>query len=132
MGIYSKDTIITYYFVEDEEPWFADDDTDIEYMYQHLLDIHNVSILSSAQIKKVGLIIYTPNEAAPKGENFLWVSNETAFILCLMGFLLHKQAKPENNPYYSMIDAQLTTEIFGLFSPVQYKVALKMAELPIR
>ena len=31
-----------------------------------------------------------------------------------------------------MIDAQLTTEIFGLFSPVQYKVALKMAELPIR
>ena len=127
-----KDTIITYYFVEDEEPWFADDDTDIEYMYQHLLDIHNVSILSSAQIKEGWLNHKYSNETAPKGENFLWVSNETAFYLMLDGLSTPQTSEPENNPYYSMIDAQLTTEIFGLFSPVQYKVALKMAELPIR
>ena len=50
----------------------------------------------------------------------------------LDGLSTPQTSEPENNPYYSMIDAQLTTEIFGLFSPVQYKVALKMAELPIR
>ena len=31
-----------------------------------------------------------------------------------------------------MIDAQLTTEIFGLLSPINYKSALKMSNLPIR
>ena len=61
-----KDTIITYYFVEDKEPWYADDDTDIEYMYQHLLDIHNVSILSPIQIKEGWLNHIYSNETAPK------------------------------------------------------------------
>jgi hypothetical protein len=31
-----------------------------------------------------------------------------------------------------MIDAQLTTEIFGLFAPARTDIALKMAHLPIR
>ena len=30
-----------------------------------------------------------------------------------------------------MIDAQLTTEIFGLFSPTRPEISVKMAELPI-
>ena len=127
-----NDTVITYYFVENHKPWFADDDTDIEYMYQHLLDINNVSILSATQIKNGWLNHIYSNELAPRGENFLWVSNEAAFYLMLDGFSPPQTSEPENNPYYSMIDAQLTTEIFGLFSPIQYKVALKMAELPIR
>ena len=38
--------VIDYYFIYKDKPWGADDDTYIEYMYQHLLDIHNVSILS--------------------------------------------------------------------------------------
>ena len=96
------------------------------------MDIHNVSILNSAQIKEEWLNRIYSNETAPKGENFLWVSNETAFYLMLDGLSTPQTSEPEKNPYYSMIDAQLTTEIFGLFSPVQYKVALKMAELPIR
>jgi hypothetical protein len=37
-----------------------------------------------------------------------------------------------NNEYYEMIDAQLTTELFGLLSPTNTNVALKMAYLPIR
>ena len=87
-----KDTIITYYFVEDEEPWFADDDTDIEYMYQHLLDIHNVSILSPVKSKKGGLIIYTPMKLHQKEKTFYGFQMRLLFILCLMDFLLHKQA----------------------------------------
>jgi hypothetical protein len=39
---------------------------------------------------------------------------------------------PENNPHYDMIDAQLTTEIFGLFAPARPDIALKMARLPIQ
>ena len=38
----------------------------------------------------------------------------------------------ENNEHNEMIDAQLTTEIFGLFSPTRPDFALKMSKLPIR
>ena len=127
-----NDTIITYNLVENNDLWFSDDDTDIEYMYQHLLDINNVSILNPSQIREGWLKHIYSNESAPNGENFLWVSNENAFYLMLNGLYPPQTSEPKNNPYYSMIDAQLTTEIFGLFAPVQYKVALKMAHLPIR
>jgi len=39
---------------------------------------------------------------------------------------------PARNPDYDMIDAQLTTEIFGFFAPARPDVALRMAYLPIR
>ena len=39
---------------------------------------------------------------------------------------------PKNNPEFEMIDAQLTTEIFGLFAPTRPDVALEMAKLPIQ
>ena len=39
---------------------------------------------------------------------------------------------PKNNPDYEMIDAQLTTEIFGFFAPTRPDIALKMAHLPIQ
>ena len=39
---------------------------------------------------------------------------------------------PEKNMFYDMIDAQLTTEIFGLFAPGRPDIALEMAHLPIR
>ena len=127
-----SDTIIDYYIVHREELWFADDDTDIEYMYQHLLDINNVSILSPQQINDGWLNHIYSNEDAPNGENYLWVSNETAYYLMLDELTPPLTSEPENNSNYSMIDAQLTTEIFGVFSPVRYDVALKMAYLPIR
>jgi hypothetical protein len=39
---------------------------------------------------------------------------------------------PVNNPEYEMIDAQLTTEIFGLFAPARPDIAIKMALLPVQ
>ena len=39
---------------------------------------------------------------------------------------------PSNNKEYEMIDAQLTTEIFGFLSPSRPDIALKMAHLPIQ
>ena len=39
---------------------------------------------------------------------------------------------PANNPEFEMIDAQLTTEIFGLFAPTRPDVAVQLARLPIQ
>ena len=48
-----KDTIIDFYIINTGTPWGADDDTDIEYMYQHLLD-ENISVLFQNKLKKDG------------------------------------------------------------------------------
>ena len=48
------------------------------------------------------------------------------------GVLPPQTSDPTLNEHFDMIDAQLTTEIFGLLSPINYKNALKMSNLPIR
>ena len=65
-------------------------------------------------------------------ENYLWVSNQEAFNLMQKGMMPPETSLPENNPHYDMIDAQLTTEIFGLFAPGRPDIALELAELPVR
>ena len=109
------------------EIWGSDDDTDIEYMYQELMFQGNETVLSPEDIRN-GWIKHIKIEE----ENFLWVSNQKAFDLMNQGFLPPETSDPEFNEHFDMIDAQLTTEIFGLFSPVNYKYALKMSNLPIR
>jgi len=128
----SSNNIIDYYFIDRGDVWSADDDTDIEYMYQYLLDYHNVNILSPKQIREGWLNHIYSNENAPNNENFLWVSNERAYYLMKEGLVPPFTSEPENNSNYTMIDAQLTTEIFGLFSPARPDIALQMAHLPIR
>lgn len=119
--------------------WGADDDTDIEYMYQHLLSEHEVAVLSAEQIRDGWLEHIYPEDDTPfidadgNPENYLWVSNQQAFDLMRNeGMLPPATGMPENNPHFDMIDAQLTTEIFGLFAPTRPDIALKMAYLPIR
>ena len=128
----NSNKIIDYFFINEGSAWYADDDTDIEYMYQHLLEYHNTTILSAKQIKEGWIKHIYSNEDAPKNENYLWVSNETAYYLMMDGMVPPLTSEPVNNPNYSMIDAQLTTEIFGLFAPGRPDVALKLAYLPIR
>ncbi len=128
----NSNKMIDYFFINEGSAWYADDDTDIEYMYQHLLEYHNTTILSAKQIKEGWIKHIYSNEDAPKNENYLWVSNETAYYLMMDGMVPPLTSEPENNPNYSMIDAQLTTEIFGLFAPGRPDVALKLAYLPIR
>ena len=109
------------------EIWGSDDDTDIEYMYQELMFQGNETILSPEDIRN-GWLKHIKIEE----ENFLWVSNQKAFDLMNQGFLPPETSNPEFNEHFDMIDAQLTTEIFGLYSPLNYKYALKMSNLPIR
>ncbi|MFL2554943.1 MAG: ADP-ribosylglycohydrolase family protein [Candidatus Rariloculaceae bacterium] len=118
--------------------WGADDDTDIEYIYQHLLFEHGTSMLSGEQIRDGWLTHIYSDENTPftrngHPENYLWVSNQEAHDLMLeKGLIPPATSDPVNNFFYDMIDAQLTTEIFGLFAPARPDVALEMAHLPIR
>ena len=106
--------------------WPADDDTDIEYMYQELLFNNKTAFLTPSQIKN-GWQKHIKLEE----ENFLWVSNQRAFDLMNEGILPPETSNPKLNEHYDMIDAQLTTEIFGLLSPSRPDIALKMANLPV-
>ncbi|WP_242015576.1 ADP-ribosylglycohydrolase family protein [Robertkochia marina] len=118
---------IDFVFKGQGEIWGADDDTDMEYMYQHLLLTHKTPYLTPKQIRQGWL-----HHIHEKEENYLWVSNQKAFDLMQNGMLPPATSDPENNPHFDMIDAQLTTEIFGLFAPGHPETALKMAWLPIR
>lgn len=118
---------IDFVFRDENEIWGADDDTDIEYMYQYLLFTNQTSILSPDQIAN-GWLKHIKEEE----ENYLWVSNQRAFDLMQTGMLPPETSDPINNEHYDMIDAQLTTEIFGLYAPGRPLLALKMANLPIR
>jgi PKD repeat protein len=109
-------------------PWGADDDTDIEYIYLHAMDTCNTFLLSGEQIRDQWL-----EHIAAEEENYLWVSNEKAFHLMQNENMTPPATSlPQNNPHWEMIDAQLTTEIFGLLAPTNPAVALDLAYLPIR
>ena len=118
---------IGFYFEDEGGVWGADDDTDIEYIYQHLLYSNKTALLTGEQIREGWLKHIRAEE-----ENYLWVSNQQAFDLMRQGIVPPATGNPNNNPHYEMIDAQLTTEIFGLFAPARPDVALKMAHLPIQ
>jgi len=130
-NIFSTNQISEYsetidFVFEQDGVWPADDDTDIEYMYQDLLLKNKTSFLTPTQIRS-GWIKHIKIEE----ENFLWVSNQKAFDLMKEGVLPPETSDPNLNEHYEMIDAQLTTEIFGFLAPSRPDIALKMAELPI-
>ncbi len=115
-------------FVLDQDPWGADDDTDIEYIFQHAMDTYATTRLSGAQIRDQWLEHIRSEE-----ENYLWVSNETAFHLMRdQGMTPPETSLPANNPNWEMIDAQLVTEIFGLYAPGHPDLALTISEMPVR
>lgn len=117
---------IDFVFADVDSIWGSDDDTDIEFIYQNLLFNNKTSMLSGEQIREGWLKHIKVEE-----ENYLWVSNQTAFNLMQKRIVPPETSLPENNEHFEMIDAQLTTEIFGLFAPARPDIALKMAELPI-
>ena len=130
-NIFSPNQISEYsekidFVFEQDGLWPADDDTDIEYMYQDLLLKNKTSFLTPTQIRS-GWMKHIKIEE----ENFLWVSNQKAFDLMKEGVLPPETSNPNLNEHYEMIDAQLTTEIFGFLAPSRPDIALKMAELPI-
>jgi hypothetical protein len=110
---------ITYVF---QDPWGADDDTDIEYVYMHLWGLHGTSVLSAAQIA---------DGWSAHINRFIWVSNERARALMSRGVLSPATGYISANTHSLRIDAQLTTEIYGALCPGMPEEALARAELPI-
>lgn len=119
--------MIDFVFRGPDENWGSDDDTDIECIYQDLLFTNKTCVLTGEQIRDGWLKHIKAEE-----ENYLWVSNQKAFDWMKAGMVPPATGDPANNPEYDMIDAQLTTEIFGLFAPGRPDIALKMAKLPIQ
>ncbi len=124
--------VIDFFLVRGAEPWGADDDTDIEYLYQSLLEAAEDPVLTPAQIRDGWLAHLWSDNFNQDGENYLWVSNERAYELMRTGMLPPATSDPANNPDSEMIDAQLTTEFFGFFAPGNPAVARRLAHLPIR
>lgn len=110
-------------FVTDQDPWQADDDTDIEYVYGSLMTEHQTPLLSGRQIRD-GWIEHI--------NNFIWVSNAKARILMDRGIEPPMTSLPSANGSFLMIDAQLTTEYFGALAPGMPSVALELSDLPIQ
>ena len=110
-------------FILNQDPWWADDDTDIEYVYCHLMNQHQTNMLSAQQIRD-GWMTHI--------NNYIWVSDEKARSLMNDGYTTPQTGMLALNDLALMIDAQLTTEIFGIYAPAMPDVALQMANLPIR
>jgi len=112
-------------FILNQGIWSADDDTDIEYIYQHALETYETEILTPQQIRDQWL--------EHIDGSYIWVSNESAYYLMQEnGMLPPETSNPKNNPNWEQIDAQLTTEIFGLLAPGRSEVALDMGGLPVQ
>lgn len=111
-------------YVLNSDPWGADDDTDIEYVYQSAMERFKTHKLTGQQISSA----WQDHVGLP----LLWVSNLAALGQMQNGAVPPATSLPENNPMWDMIDAQLTTEIFGTFAPGRPDVALDIAHLPIR
>ncbi len=110
-------------FVTNQNPWGSDDDTDIEYVYLHLLTQHATTTLTNLQIS-AGWIAHL--------NQYIWVSNAVARDLMDRGVSPPSTALNPPNHFARMIDAQLTTEFFGALAPGMPARALEMADLPIR
>lgn len=109
-------------FVTNQDPWWADDDTDIEYVYLALADEHGADL--------------SPREIADGWRahinRFIWVSNERARELMERGVEPPGTGIASANEFWLFIDAQLTTEMFGAIAPGMPALALELADLPIR
>jgi hypothetical protein len=109
-------------FVLDQDPWLADDDTDIEYVYFHLLNTHSLTTLTADQIRN-GWMTHI--------NSWIWVSNARVREMFNQGILTPATTLLAANELAIQIDAQLTTEIFGALAPGIPSKALEMANLPI-
>ncbi len=117
---WKPNSVIDFVF---QDPWLADDDTDIEYVYLHLMDQHGTNLLSAQQIA---------DGWREHINDFIWVSNQQARSLMNMNVLPPMTGAGIANEYYLQIDAQLTTEVFGALAPGMPDQALRLADLPIR
>lgn len=108
------------------DPWGADDDTDIELIYLEAMRRAGSPHLSAQQIREAWLRHIVPDV-------YVWVSNRAVRHLfeAPTPVLSPSSGLLGANDQSLMIDAQLTTEIFGALAPGRPAHALELAHLPI-
>lgn len=111
-------------FVLSQNPWLADDDTDVEYVYLHKMTKAGHSLLTPDEIRDAWLL--------HMDTNYLWVSNLRAWTLMGRGVKPPMTGQPAANDLWAFIDAQLTTEFFGALCPGMPEEALRLGDLPVR
>jgi hypothetical protein len=116
-----------------QDPWRADDDTDVEYILLHLMNEYQTTQLTPQQLAD-GWDTYF------RREDFVWISNLSSLRLIRRGVLppatgmgaVNAANDPRDEMSYLMIDAQLTTELCGALAPGMPAYALRICDLPIR
>jgi hypothetical protein len=108
------------------DPWGSDDDTDVEMIYLEAMREAGTAHLTPAQIRDAWRAHVVPDQ-------FVWVSNRAARRLFdePIEVLPPSTGLLAANDQALMIDAQLTTEIFGALAPGRPAHALALADLPI-
>lgn len=106
-----------------QDPWLADDDTDIEYVYLHLIQQYNTPYLTPKQIAD-GWIEHVNDP--------IWGASPTRSLLGL-GAMPPASGMGSINPTrFLNNESQLITEMFGALAPAMPEQALQLADLPIR
>lgn len=102
-----------------QDPWRTDDDTDIEYVYVHLLSQQMNPRLSSDDIVH-GWMTHI--------NHHIWNSNRNARTLMDRGVYPPATSFGACNLLRMLISAQLTVEMFGAMNPGMPERALEMAD----
>jgi len=108
------------------DPWGSDDDTDVEMIYLEAMRSAGSAYLSPEQIRDAWRAHIVPDV-------YVWVSNRAARRLFQEPVVTCPPSTsllPANDQSL-MIDAQLTTELFGALAPGRPAHALELANLPI-
>lgn len=90
------------------EEWPADDDTDLEYLAQHIYLTHGLNP-TSAQVRDEWLV-HVPPES-------VYVANRQARFLMDLGLMPPATGSWQRNVCWAAIDAQITTESVGALAP---------------
>lgn len=138
------------------DPWLSDDDTDIEYIYAHLMVKHRTPLLSPEQIREGwtnGIYARDAGEEGEDGEEedkdeAVWLADRKAVHGMRKGILppatglsavttgpdpyMWESQPTKVLPQYLMISAQVSTELFGAIAPGMPAYALKIGDLPVR
>jgi hypothetical protein len=105
-----------------QDPWLADDDTDIEYIYLELFQEHDTVRLSPEQIAD-GWVTHVNDN--------IWRDNQ-ARVWMELGVLPPVTGMSAAYPYHLLADSQLIVEIFGALAPGMPDQAMQLGDLPIR
>lgn len=86
----------------------TDDDTNVEYMFLHMMEVYGVNDIAYEDM---------PEEWLTHCQNYIWCGNETARNLMSGGLLPPYTGSKQNNSNWAAIDAQIESEIFGMIAP---------------